>query len=105
MLRHPDHNDNSAGSDNYGSIGPGNVAGCCGADQSCAISEDTGLDVVTITANETCYCSNHDSNDDHLPVGQNPGAVDNYDTHVMALWFHVSSAKLFICSITFMKFF
>jgi hypothetical protein len=74
MLRHPSHNytaDLVTKHDNYGSVGLDTVAGCCGADQSCANSKDTGLAVFTIVAHEIGHCSS-DSNDDHLPVRQNP---------------------------------
>jgi hypothetical protein len=40
-----------AGSDNYGS-----AVGCCDADLSCAICEDTGLVVVTLLAHEIDHC-------------------------------------------------
>ncbi|PNF21231.1 hypothetical protein B7P43_G04192 [Cryptotermes secundus] len=109
MLTHPNHHDIAvlitkydicAGWDDCGTVGLANVAGCCGPESSCAICEDTGLVVGTVIAHEIGHLlgSSHDSDDDHPPVGQCPGAVGDYNIHVMASWSQVSPANWSICS-------
>jgi hypothetical protein len=42
--------------------------------------------------------ADHDSDDDHPPEGECPGAIDDYNIHVMASWSQVSPANWSTCS-------
>ncbi|KDR11853.1 A disintegrin and metalloproteinase with thrombospondin motifs 7 [Zootermopsis nevadensis] len=109
VLTHPNHHDISVlvtkhdiclGPDGCGTSGLADIAGACARNQSCAICEDKGLVVGTISAHEIVHLlgADHDSEDENAPPGECPGIVEGYNIHVMSPYSQVSPASWSTCS-------
>ncbi|PSN39708.1 hypothetical protein C0J52_17987 [Blattella germanica] len=76
------------------------VAGACQKGLSCAYCEDLGLSLATVMTHEIGHLlgSDHDKEEENLPVGECPAMADDYRIHVMSPWSQLATANWSACS-------